>query len=264
MADANKSRTQASGFLGAIGDMNPNYSFDPNAGFNSFLAQFPALQNVIKNSVGTLASDDAVKALQAGALRSVASKLPGASAGSGAFARAASEGLSAPLFQIQAQNEAERSNAMNSGINNLLGLTNQNEMNRVNTERSLFSDKLDALTKGFQGALGLADSSGNSQGQLLSSLGNLMGIGGQLAAPEWWQPTYVQDPNYFSAKDIFGSLLGLGSGAANLATGGGTGGIMSLLSGLFGQGQGQGGGPQTNNGGKVWNYIPNAEGYRAA
>lgn len=76
--------------------------------------------------------------------------------------------------------------------------------------------------------------------QTQATLGQqMLGLAGQYAAPEWWQPTY----NVQQQQGIFGSLLqgalgGAGAGAAfgpaGAGIGAGIGGGLGLLSGLFG------------------------------
>lgn len=217
MAGSGRYEGQASSYLQQLAGTKPSATFDPNAGFTQFLAQNPALQDVINNSTGTYADPENLRGLQAELRRSATNALPTGSGGSGAIAKAAASAFAQPLFQIAQEGQAQRSQASSSALNNLLGITNQNEATRYNADRQGFLDNLDVLSRAFQGASGLASFKSGQADNVRGYLSNLLQMNASLATPEYFSPTYGVNPNYMSTGDQ-AAAIGTGLGGLGALT----------------------------------------------
>lgn len=183
----NRGMGQMSGMIGAL---------DPMAAQRAFLGQEGAMRgiseqnydqfNTANRAVADRLSRQAVDNISAhfgdtgpGALRS------------GAAAQAISEGAINPILQSNAQ------------IGQMIGgqagqLQGQNMSN-------LFTQMRGYDQMGLNAQQGLNQLMGGMYGQQL-------GQQGQMARPEWWQPTYMPNPNYMSPQD----MVGMGADVAGM------------------------------------------------
>lgn len=158
----------------------------PGALLNQFAAGSSGLQNIALNATNPLVSSQMSLANQIGrnAIHDQAALAAAGGVGlsSSSFADAASRAASLPQQQ-----------AIANIVQAQTGLAGQ-----------LLGGGLNLFGQAPQTALGAANLFGGLAGQ---SLGGLTALGG----PEFYQPTYVENPNYLSASDLLGAgVMGLG------------------------------------------------------
>lgn len=174
-------------------------SYDPTAAYKYALNNlFPQMQGLVTGGLSGYSNQQMGLARQQAA--DVISQTLGSYAGengvySGAAAKAASQGASTPYLQAISN--------ITGAQNNLLGGMFSSAMAGL---PGAFAQESNLGASLFEGGAGL--------------LGQAMNIGGVFAAPEWMTPTYYENPDYWSSKDIMSALLGVGDIAATLATGG--------------------------------------------
>jgi hypothetical protein len=172
---------------------------DPTAGFNYFLNNLaPGLQNLTSATTNPFVQSLFGQAdVQAGqAVQDVLSQFSGQNA----------------LYSGAALNRAltEAGNVRGNFLGQALGA-------QTNLAGGL-------LGGGLQAAAGLFPQTSLAQrGQGLDFATSLLGLGGGLAAPEYYAPSYVQNPNFLSVPGLIGTgvdflsnTLGLGIGLAGL------------------------------------------------
>ncbi len=174
--------------------------FDPTAANRAFLAASPGLQNVTLGATGPLAQSQMSLASQIG-LQGINDQAALAAAGgiplsSSAFAEAASRAAALPQQQ-----------ALANIVQAQTGLAGQ-----------LFGGAQQGLFSGFnlQPQLGL-----QAAGQQAGLAGAFGGQLASLSGPEFFQPTFVENPNFIGAQDIFGAIAGLGGIGLGSLLGGG-------------------------------------------
>lgn len=161
-------------FLGGMGKYE-----DPMAGFNAFLGYAPALQEIVTGAsspYGTALFDQA-RALSAEGMNNVLAQYGGSNLYGGGAVRAASQAAQTPLLEAMTQLSGQQMGL----FGNLAGT-----------------------------ALGQMPGAYASAADRYAGLGaSALGQYGAFAAPEWWQPTYVEDPSYMSGQDWLNSGIGL-------------------------------------------------------
>ena len=204
---------------------------DPTAGIQSFLGFAPALQDIALSATGPLAQIQNKQAqLLGGQAAQTAVDVAGNRFGSGAV-QAATQAAAAPALQAQAnvvQAQTGLAGQLLGGGLNILG-------NAPFRQREL---QLQGLGLGVQGALGGASTFQGLAGQQLQGLS-------ALGAPEFFQPTFAENPEFQSGPTFggvagstlsgagTGALIGSAFGPVGTLIGGGIGGIGGLFAGLF-------------------------------
>lgn len=185
--------------------------YDPEAAQRMFMSQVPGLRELVRDSTrpyeGAAQSWAQMAADQA--RRDVANQYSGGGMYSGAFGSAVGQGMAQPYMQA-AMGEAQMQGEMTQDMfqNTLMQLANQ------------YSTGKQLEAAGLQNA-------GNLYGQQFGAASDVMG---RLAAPEWWQPTYVYEPE---EQPMWQQMMGgaLTGGLTGLATGGPVGGVIGALGG---------------------------------
>lgn len=209
---------QMSSYLGQAGDygqdqqslisqiMNfkPGAQYDPDAGMRNFLSQAGSLQGVAKNAAGGLGVDSYLKDLQNQATASINSQLSPEMRGSGAYASALSEGMASPLFQVAQQEQQNRMNVLSPLLNQGMQQSYANELNRYNAAQQADQMALSQMGQGLQGYGNLQQAAMQNAGLMGQMFSQGQGIMGQMAAPEWWQPNHMPNPNFISLSDLMG------------------------------------------------------------
>ena len=208
------------GLISDISSGEITQDYDPQSAINQFLSLTPQLQGVATETTTGGRAADINDQLAGNISRRVSDQFQG-NPQSGAFASSVSSALAEPMFQAQMQREALR--------NRLL--------------QGLYGDTLSQLGRGDLAQMQMrADLARAALGEQMGLLGQTMGMQTQMGQPEWWEPTYVRDPDYVSSRDI----LGIGSSILGSILGGGDGGGLGDIVDLFGSttvgGGGVGGG----------------------
>ena len=211
--------------MNQMGSYKFEVSYDPLAAQRAFLSTAYSYQPVVDQLLQTQQGSDYARTLSAEAARQVASQFAGQGGlQSGAALKAMMEGATTPLAQYQAQREAARNQALMqllgqgyAGLQRGYELAPQLELQRQQAQFGVLGSQADIANR----LLGY----GMAGQQLYGGLGQgaLSAMGG-MAAPQWWQPTYVANPNYRSPLDA----IGLGLSAGNLANSGGLTGLNLL------------------------------------
>ncbi len=181
---------------------------DPNAWFNQWQSQMPYMQQITQmatepyrqgmNNYADVAANQA--------RRNIEQNYGGGGLYSGAFGKAVGEGMSAPYFQAAANTEGLQANLLQALAGQGMGINSQNQQTATNAQ-------LQALAE---------------QGNLWGNQMNMAGAGmAQLGAPEWWQPTWVEDTPVWQ-QALGGAVSG---GLTGLMTGNPLGGILGALGG---------------------------------
>ncbi len=203
--------------LGSNANAATNVGYDPNAAINEFLSRTPQLQDIARGSVSPFTADQQLRDLQTQIGQAVSDQFSG-NPQSGAFVGAMTQAQAQPLLNLS----LNRMQAENTATQNMFGQVGNN----LNTNYNLVpSVLLQGLGLANQSASGINDTAGtqlNAGNILASLLGQNLQQQGQIAAPNWWQPTYLNNPDYVSAGNILnlgGQLAGAGiSGAAQSST----------------------------------------------
>lgn len=186
----------------ALGQIDPqaanNYFINNAAGnYRDIAEQNFAQYNTANQAVADRLSNQAVQNIAS----QFANRGPGGLRSSGAM-QAISEGAINPLLQSNAQIGqmigGQAGQMQGQGMNNLF-----NAYNTANQQR----------LAGIGQMLGSAD---QRQALLGNLFGSLSGMQAGMAGPEWWQPTYANNPNYLGMGDI----LNAGAQVAGIALGG--------------------------------------------
>ena len=184
------------GFLQNFLDEGANYASmasaasDPMAFMNAFIGLAPQLQGIATGATSPFV-DATMGVANTAAGNAVDQVLNRFSSDNALYSGAATE---------TAVNEGAR--AQNSFVQQALGA-------QTNLANTLLGGGMNTLSNAFanQGGL-LAQLAGQQYG--LGS--NALGAAAGLAAPEYWQPTYMENPDYLSSSD----KVGMGISAANL------------------------------------------------
>jgi hypothetical protein len=188
-----------------IGKFNFTSSYDPLAAQRQFLGQSPELQHLVDRSYGMDQAQEQAKLLAARSAQEVAAQFGNQGAiNSGAALKAMSEGAAAPMAQYLTDAERMR-NQLLSGLwdRSFSGLQQGNifaAQQDLATQQENYARLLNMLQ-----ALQAQQAMGFNQQQLGSNLyGQTGAMLGQYGAPQWWQPTYVGNPNYINPMDMLG------------------------------------------------------------
>jgi len=182
--------------------------YDPDAWYQQWQSQMPYMQQLSQmatdpyGAAGTSYAD----VMANRARGQVEQAYGGGGLYSGAFGKAVGEGMAAPYLQAGTQREALQANILQQLAGQGMGLSSANQQFATNTDLQSLAQQ------------------GNMWGNQLQTAGAGMA---QLGAPEYWQPTYVEDQDPW--------LNALGGGLSGAATGFMTGGPMGAL---FGAGVG--------------------------
>lgn len=197
-----------------------NVNYDPNAGWGMFMGRVPEFQRLVNESLSPYGQHAGSYAdLAANQARKVVEAQYGSQGArySGSFDQAVSEAMAMPYYQAAMQEQQLKSGLFGQLAGQGMGLAEQAYGNSVNTQ--------------LQG-LGLgADILGNQFAAYGNLAGNILGTGASLAQPEWWQPSYTENPGYWMnwAPQVAG--MALGGVLGNPALGGAVGGLFSNLFG---------------------------------
>jgi hypothetical protein len=202
-----------------------NMDISATGGWENFMSQVPELQRLAQKAItpystyaGTyadLASNQARKAVEA----QYANR---GNIYTGGFGSAVSEAMSAPYYEAAANTQALQSQLLGS----LYGTGMQTAQTGYS---SSIASQLQALGLG-------ADILGTQYATTANQANAMLGAMGQYAQPEWWQPTYVANQNYWAnwLPELAGGLLG---GVVGLSTTPFSSFEGSLLGKLLGLGQ---------------------------
>lgn len=193
--------------------------YDPNAWFSQWMSQMPQMQGLAQMATEPFDAAGTSYAARAAdmARRKVEQQYGGGGLYSGAFGKAVGEGMAMPYLQAAANSEQLQGNIFAQLAGQGMGLNAQGQQYETTSQ-------LQALAE---------------QGGLWGNQMNIAGSGmASLGAPEWWQPTYVQEQD-----PLMGALGGALSGAATgLMTGGLPGALFGGVAGGAGGALGMGGG----------------------
>ena len=211
--------------MNQMGSYTFEVSYDPLAAQRAFLSTAPSYQPLVDQLLQTQQGADYARTLSAEAARQVASQFAGQGGlQSGAALKAMMEGATLPLAQYQSQREAARNQALlqllgqgYAGLQRGYELAPHLELQRQQAQFGVLGSQADIANR----LLGY----GMAGQQLYGGLGQgaLSAMGG-VSTPQWWQPTYVANPNYRSPLDA----IGLGLSGGNLANAGGLTGLNLL------------------------------------
>jgi len=208
------------GIIGAISNMG---TYDPNAWLGQLQSQNPTLQGFVQQAVDPFytASESYARAGADQARRAVEAQYAGRNIYSGDFAQAVGKGMAMPYMEAAKASEQLQAQTYGGLLQLAAQLNAQQQQTAAQTE----------LEKMAQ------------QGGMYESMMNTAGAGmAQLGAPEWWQPTYVQDTSGLKGAlggALSGALTGIMSGNPWGALVGGIGGLGMGALGMSGAAAGQ-------------------------
>lgn len=186
--------------------------YDPMAAQRAFLGGVPQLQNVARETVGDVNTEDLLRQEREMISQQVGDTF-GGTVTSGAFGQALGQGMATPLLQRAQAREQTIANLAGSLMGNSQGLLNQNFLQQA----MMGQQDTNRLLQGAQFASGQA-------GQALQGAG----LYGQLAGQGFSglmglsQPVYAT-PDYVQQRNPFGDFLG------GAAAGAGLGSNMAML-----------------------------------
>jgi len=185
---------QSKNWLNQMGNVN----YDPMAAQRQFMSEAPGLQALASRSVGNTDTEAQLASMRAIAGEGAASRFGGSPTGS-AMQQSVMRAMMEPEFayrqnqnnlaaQMTGQLFGQRSNALESGMWNQAQFGQNQAM------------------QGFQGwsQLGAQAQAQEMQraNMLASMLGQTQNLMGQFAAPEWWSPNMINNPNYGSPSQF--------------------------------------------------------------
>lgn len=193
---------------------NPTVNYDPMAAQRMFLSVQPSLQRVAQQAVPQVD----VSQYQGQLAEQVANQYQG-NPNSGAFVRTLGETLLAPQLQADMARQQAVSQIFNALAGQSLSGLQQGNVAQGQFQQASNQQRGTAMAQGAQGLGDLAGQSFNNMGVFGSLLGNLQSQRAQFGGPEWWQPTYLNNPNFVGARDWmnFGSNM-MGAGASLFPT----------------------------------------------
>jgi len=188
-----------SGALTGLAQQAQGINYDPNAYFGMFNAQLPQFQSMVNQALTPFGRNAGSYADLAANQTRQAVEGQYAHKGnlySGGFAEAASQGMAMPYYQAAMQEAQMRSGMLGDLWKTALPMAGQQYANSVNTK--------------LQGIGMAGDIYGNLYGGAAQLAGANLGAGASLAAPEWWQPSYVENPGHWAnwAPQLTGGVIG--------------------------------------------------------
>jgi len=240
------------GITGQIGQLAQGY--DPNAGFQQFLSQQPALQATVGQMANSALSEygqnsqELARATSQASLSDTAGQLASAGLlGAGAGTSAMTQAALLPELQAAQQLAQIRAGYMQNVGGQLTSQSMGQAQGAYDAQQQTQMQGLLAQLQGLSGAGGLlgnqiqglggaASIYGNAGNQYASLLGNASSAYAGMSQPEYWQPQYEKGTSASDwvsalapiAGSVIGSLLLPGVGTA---IGGGLGGGLAALLG---------------------------------
>ncbi len=208
--------------------------YNPQSGINAFLGAVPELQGIARNTVSPygLTADELATQQSNAAMSQVSQQYSNMGAiNSGAAVSAMTRGAAVPRAQLAADLARTQAGAATS----LIGQAMQVIPNQY-SQAYQFGQNQQQM--GLRGYGGLLNSRLSEAGLYSGLLGSVYGAGGQMAAPQYYTPTYMgaSDNSWNWGGALGGGVAGAGTGAtAGFMMGGPVGaGVGAGVGGLIG------------------------------